>query len=164
MAERSTPFILEPDGTRREGAFLPFKVCAPDTGGLLSVCEFTLDAWDSGPVLHRHTDVDEAFYVVSGALEMQLDDERLVAPTGGFAWVPRGTAHTFANGGTDPVHVIALAVPGGIEDMFAEQAAHIVASGGAPDESVLDEIGRRHGATTLGPPIRALNAPAFESP
>ncbi|MDN5849773.1 MAG: cupin domain-containing protein [Nitrococcus sp.] len=162
MTDRAKPFVLEPGASRRDDAFLPFKVCAPDTGGLLSICEFTLAAWDSGPVLHVHSAIDEAFYVVSGTLEMQLDDERKLAIAGSFAWVPRGTGHTFANGGDDPVHVIALAVPGGIEEMFAEQAAHIAASQGPPDESVLDEIGRRHGGTTLGPPIRARNAPVVQ--
>jgi hypothetical protein len=30
---------------------------------------------------------------------------------------------------------------------------------GPPDHQVLDEIGKRHGSPTLGPPITAQNAP-----
>ena len=48
------------------------------------MCEFTLGGWESGPVLHRHDAVDEAFYVVAGRLEAQLDDRRVQVAAGGF--------------------------------------------------------------------------------
>jgi mannose-6-phosphate isomerase-like protein (cupin superfamily) len=138
---------------------LPFKATASDTGGLISVCEFTLGPWDSGPVLHMHTSVDEAFYVVTGDLELQLGEERVKATAGGFVWVPRGVAHAFANAGGEPVRVLGFAVPGGIEEQFAEQAAYLSSVQGPPDQQVLSEIGAHHGAPTLGPPIRAEGAP-----
>ena len=71
--------------------------------------------------------------------------------------MPRGTAHTFANAGPDPVHVLAL--PGGVEELFAEQAAYLASVQDPPDPSVLDEMGVRHGAPTVGPPIRSQSAP-----
>jgi mannose-6-phosphate isomerase-like protein (cupin superfamily) len=153
-------FVLPAGGTRREGAMLPFKLLAKESGGLISVCEFTLPGWASGPVLHRHEEVDEGFFVVSGRLEFQLDDARVAAGAGDFGWVPRGTAHTFACASPDPVHVVSFAVPGGVEDLFAEQWEYLSSLTGAPDPSVLDSIGSRHGAPTLGPPIIASNAPA----
>jgi len=61
--------------------------------------------------------------VVAVPLKDQLDDPRLQVAAGGVVWVPRGTAHTFANAGPDPVQVLALALPGGVEELFAEQAA-----------------------------------------
>jgi mannose-6-phosphate isomerase-like protein (cupin superfamily) len=139
---------------------LPFKLLAQDSAGALSVCEFTLNAWESGPVLHSHVEVDEAFFVVRGLLEAQLGDSRVQAEEGGFLWVPRGTAHTFANASQGTLHVLALAAPGGIEHLFAEQAAHIANTGGNPAAEVMDRLGRKHGALTLGPPIRSANAPA----
>ena len=138
---------------------LPFKVSSADTAGSMSVCEFRLEAWGSGPVLHAHDAVDEGFFVAAGLLEVALGDERHRAAPGSFIWVPRNTPHTFANAGEEPVHVLALALPGGIEHMFAEQAAHLESTNGQPDPEVLDEIGKRHGAVTLGPPIRAEGAP-----
>jgi mannose-6-phosphate isomerase-like protein (cupin superfamily) len=160
MAEdRAAPFLLGPDESRVDAAMLPFKVTAADSAGAASVCEFRLDAWGSGPVLHAHHAVDEGFFVVTGLLEVALGDERHQAMAGSFIWVPRGTAHTFANAGEEPVHVLALAMPGGIEHMFAEQAAHLTASNGESSIAALDEIARRHGAVTLGPPIRAHSAP-----
>lgn len=101
--------------------------------------------------------------MVAGRLEAQLDDQRVQVAAGGFLWVPRGTAHTFANAGPDPVHVLALALPGGVEELFAEQAAYLASVQGPPDPSVLDQIGVRHGAPTVGPPIRSHSAPLSRS-
>ncbi len=161
MEDRAAPYVLAAGESRRQDAILPFKALASDTGGLLSVCEFTLGPWESGPVLHLHSSVDEAFYVVAGRLELQLGDRRRQAAAGGFVWVPRGTAHAFANAGPEPLHVLALAMPGGVEELFAEQAAYFATIQGPPDSQVLDQIGVRHGAPTLGPPIRASDAPSI---
>jgi quercetin dioxygenase-like cupin family protein len=158
VEDRAAPYALAPGESRRQDARLPFKALPSDTGGLLSVCEFTLGPWESGPALHRHTWVDEAFYVVAGQLELQLNEQRLQAAAGGFLWVPRGTAHAFANAGSEPLHVLALALPGGIEELFAEQAAYLASVQGPPDPQVLNRLGARHGAATLGPPIRAKGA------
>ena len=159
MTQLSASYVLPAGETRIENAMLPFKVLADDSGGAISVCEFVLPGWSSGPVLHRHDAVDEGFFVVSGRLEFQLDDVRRVAGAGDFAWVPRGTAHTFACAGEDPVHVVGFACPGGIEHLFAEQHAYLGSLDGPPDTKVLDEMGVRHGAPTVGPPITASNAP-----
>ena len=159
MAERAEPFLLAPGGTRLDGAILPFKLLAGDSGGSISLCEFRLPGWASGPVLHAHDDVDEGHFVIAGRLDVQLGDDRLIADAGAFAWVPRGTAHAFASASAEPVHVLSFAVPGGIERLFAEQADYLSALSGPPDPAVLAEIGRRHGAPTLGPPIRSPEAP-----
>ena len=110
-----------------------------------------------------HTDIDEAFFVSRGSLEAQLGEDRVAIGEGGFLWVPRGTAHTFANAGPDPVHVLALATPGGIEDLFAEQYEYLTSLDGPPDLAVLDEMSQRHGSPTVGPPIRARKAPSTTS-
>jgi mannose-6-phosphate isomerase-like protein (cupin superfamily) len=86
--DRAAPHVLATGESRRDDAILPFKALARGTGGLLSACEFTLGGWASGPVLHLHEEVDEAFYVVRGKLEAQLGDQRVQAETGGFLWVP----------------------------------------------------------------------------
>lgn len=88
VGNRAAPYVLAPGALRRHDAVLLFKVLGRDIGGLLSLCEFTLDPWESGPVLHRHTSVDEAFYMVAGRVAAQLN-QRLQAAAGGFVWVPR---------------------------------------------------------------------------
>lgn len=159
MEYRAEPFLLAAGETRLEGAMLPFKVLASDSDGLISVCEFTLPGWSTGPVLHRHDAVDEGFFVVSGQLEIQLDERRVAATAGDFAWVPRGTAHTFACASSVPVHVVGFATPGGIEHFLTEQWQYLSTLDGPPDPGVMDEMGKRNGSPTLGPPIRATNAP-----
>lgn len=112
MGELARPFVLGAGQTRLAGAILPFKLVAKDSGGRISVCEFTLPGWSSGPVLHSHDTVDEGFFVVSGVLEFQLGVDRIVANAGDFGWVPRGTPHTFASASEESVHVIGFATPG----------------------------------------------------
>lgn len=162
MRTRAAPYVIGPGESRRDDALLPFKACAADTDGALSFCEFTLGPWDPGPVLHVHTAVDEALYVVSGTLLTQLGEQRSEVDAGAFVWMPRGVGHAFSNAGPEPVHVLALAVPGGLEEMFAEHAAYFASLQGPPDPAVLDGIGARHGGTTLGPPIRADGAPVVD--
>ena len=159
MDDVAEPFVVGPGATRADGAMLPFKLSARDSNGALSICEFTLGPWDSGPVLHKHDGVDEGFYVVTGTLEAQVGDRRIQAEAGSFVWVPRGTAHAFANGGPVALHVVAFALPGGIEALFAEQAAYFASLEGPPDLEVLSAMGERYGAPTLGPPIRSEAAP-----
>jgi quercetin dioxygenase-like cupin family protein len=159
MPDRSAPYLLRAGATRMDGAMLPFKVLASDSAGLISMCEFTLPGWSSGPVLHSHDDVDEGHFVISGTLEVQLGDERHTAFAGDFAWVPRGTPHTFAAASEEPVHAVSFATPGGIEHLFAEQWEYLSSLTGPPDPAVMDEIGRRHSSPTLGPPITASGAP-----
>ena len=48
----------------------------------------------SGPGPHHH-DQDEGFYVLDGQITYQAGGETLVATTGSFVWIPRGTVHAF---------------------------------------------------------------------
>lgn len=153
MADRSGPYLLRAGATRVEGAILPFPLTAADSAGGISICHFTLPPRSSGPVLHSHDAVDEGHYVLAGELEVRLGDQRLTAHEGDFAWVPRGTAHTFANGSDEPARALSFAVPGGIEHLFAEQWSYLESLDGPPDPEVMAEIGLRHGAPTLGPPL-----------
>ncbi len=109
-------------------------------------------------MLHSHDAVDEGFFVVSGEVEMQLGKERRSAGPGCFAWVPRGTPHTFANASAEEFHVVGFPGPGGVEHLFAEQWEYLSGTE-TPDPAVLEAMGRRHASPTLGPPIRATNAP-----
>lgn len=82
--------------------------------------------------------------MVSGRLEFQLDDARVAAGAGDFGWVPAWNSA-----------YVRVCVAGSGE--------YLSGLTGPPDASVLDAIGSRHGAPTVGPPIIASNAPATES-
>ncbi|MBV9161597.1 MAG: cupin domain-containing protein [Pseudonocardiales bacterium] len=97
--------------------------------------------------------------MLSGELELQIGDERSIVSPGGFAWVPRGTPHTFANAGEVAARGITIATPGGIERMFEELAEYIASTNNRPQQGELDAIRHRHDGATLGPPIRSSRAP-----
>ena len=152
---RSGPFILGPSQARLDAPSGPafknaFKLLASDTAGQFSLLEWSLDPWQSGPGLHAHN-FDEAFYVLSGEVEFQVDNDRHVLGPRQLAWVPRDTPHSFANAGPEPALGISVADPGGLEDILTAHAA------GAPLRS-------EFGMALLGPPIRADRAPREPGP
>jgi mannose-6-phosphate isomerase-like protein (cupin superfamily) len=158
--QRAAPYVLRASKSRDvPGGLQGFKIRADDSAGLVSFFEFTLGAWESGPSLHLHRTSDESFYVLNGNLEMQVGEQRYLLGPGEFAWVPRGTAHTFANAGPVAARALTIATPGGIEDFFVEQSQYLASSGEHPEIGVLAEIRERHGGALLGPPIRAREAP-----
>ncbi len=63
------------------------------TGGSHSLM-WQLCPQGSGPGPHYH-DQDEGFYVLDGQITYQAGDKTLVATTGSFVWIPRGTVHAF---------------------------------------------------------------------
>ncbi|MGI5128064.1 cupin domain-containing protein [Pseudonocardia sp. CA-107938] len=152
--ERAPAFV------RRGSGSSDFLVRARESAGLVSVLEFGLDGWQAGPDLHLHEQSDEMFYVLSGELEMQVGTERHVLGQGDFAWVPRGTAHTFVNATGEPARALTVATPGGLEDFLADQAAYLAGLAGPPDRDELDRLRRRHGGRLLGPPITATRQPS----
>jgi mannose-6-phosphate isomerase-like protein (cupin superfamily) len=154
MNQRAAPYVLTPDQARSHpGTFPPVKAGAADTGGLLTVTEGVLGPGTPGPPLHLHEDSDECFYVVEGRLLLQVGEDRHEVGPGCFAWVPRQVPHTFANVSAGPVRLLGIAVPGGIEELFAEQAAYFARLQGPPDLAELAAIGARHRGRLLGPPI-----------
>ena len=48
----------------------------------------------SGPGPHYH-DQDEGFFVSEGEITYMAAGEQLIAKTGSFVWIPRGTVHSF---------------------------------------------------------------------
>ena len=101
-----------------------------------AACSRSARAWwgpDPRPPLHVHEDADECFYVVEGRLLVQVGEERHELGPGGFAWLPRQVPHTFANVSARPVRLLGIAVPGGIEELFAEQSAYFAQLQGPPD-------------------------------
>jgi len=78
---------------------------------------------------------------------------------GCFAWLPRQIPHTYANVSASPVHMVGGAVPGGIEEFFAAQAAYFARQQGPPDPERIAAIWAGHGLI-VGPPIEVAAARA----
>ena len=80
------------------GGEVIFKVRGEQADGKLTAFE-TVVAPREGPPLHVHGDEDETLYVLEGEVRFKLGDELYVGGPGAFAFVPRGTSHTFQNVG-----------------------------------------------------------------
>ena len=55
---------------------------------------------------HVHRRDDEAWYVLEGALVVQMDDKEVEVPAGCGVIVPRGTPHTYWNPGPSPTRYV----------------------------------------------------------
>jgi len=60
-----------------------------------------------GPPLHTHK-TEEAHIVLSGTMDYVIGDKRFTAEGPYVARVPAGVPHTFANGGSTPLNLIAV--------------------------------------------------------
>jgi len=55
---------------------------------------------------HLHHNDDEAWYVLEGALRVQVGEDEVEVPTGSGVFVPRGTPHTYWNPGPGRVRYL----------------------------------------------------------
>lgn len=100
----------------------------------------------AGPPLHLHLEQDEVWYVLSGTLRFRLNDSIEHASTGAWAFVPRGTAHTFQNIGTEPAHVLVMFTPAGMEPFFEHLPKQ-------PTDADVARLGEPCGMRVLGPSL-----------
>jgi mannose-6-phosphate isomerase-like protein (cupin superfamily) len=75
-------------------ALMTTKASMAETAGAYSLTEHLVTA-ASNPPMHVQVDEDEAFYVLDGAIEFEVDGDTVVAEPGTFAFVARGAAHCF---------------------------------------------------------------------
>ena len=88
-----------------------------ETGGLIDASVVTQPA-GIAPPLHVHTREAEAWYLLDGTLTYQAGEERVELEPGGFIFLPRGLPHAFRT--TSAVRYLALALPGGVLEMYDE--------------------------------------------
>ena len=110
------------------------------------------------PPLHVHAREEEAFYILEGEVEFELDGERTVARPGAFVMLPRAVTHGFA-ALTDVVRMLSLFAPGGAEELFRDFSVPARSPGLPPQTEPLPDfeaLGRRmsdEGITIVGPPL-----------
>jgi quercetin dioxygenase-like cupin family protein len=143
-----TDFLVVPPGggeqlTIRGGSTLAFKVVSADTGGAFSLHERRVPPGGRRPPAHVHPDRTEAFWVLDGQAEFELDGELVTAVAGSFVLVPGGVAHTFGASAAAPAHLLVLHAPA-LDDYFRELAA-LWSGPEPPDEDTEQALMRRHG-------------------
>ena len=146
------PFLVVDDEQRRD----PWRIVAGGerTGGLVTLGDARMPPRTPGPGRHSHSREDEAIYVTSGVLTVEVGDQRHQVGPGSLIWLPRGIPHTFANLSDEPVWAVGVITPSGLEKMFAEIAAHVAALTGPPDPQAITAINTKYGVCAVdGPPL-----------
>jgi mannose-6-phosphate isomerase-like protein (cupin superfamily) len=107
--------VVGPGEGQREytarGSVMFFKAVAEQDGGDFSLMERTLPPGGRRPPPHRHTNCSEAYFGLDGLVSVIVEDRELTVGPEGFVLVPRGTAHTFGNGGTEPARLLVIHAP-----------------------------------------------------
>src|SRR5262245_9188513 len=119
------PFVRDPAaGPTRNvlGVTHVYKATATETAGSFSLWEAVVPPGAGAPP-HTHDREHEAFYVLSGVLLIEFEDEpapcRVAA--GGFFFGARRRRHAFRNVSDAPARVLIMSVPScGLDLMFAE--------------------------------------------
>ena len=133
------------------GMRLRFLCDAHDTDGAWSLMEEDIPI-GHGPPPHRH-DWDEAYYVISGALDFQMDGKPVRIEAGEFAYLPRNTVHAFKGGSETPARVLIFAAPAHSSAFFKDVNREVRT---VPDDlDKVPEIGHRHGIEFMPPATQA---------
>jgi quercetin dioxygenase-like cupin family protein len=142
------PIVLDPgqgDALQARGSVMLFKAVAATTGGAFSLHERHLPPGGRRPPPHRHTDAQEAFYVLEGEVELTLGPEAVRGGPGTFVLVPGGLAHTFGNPSSVPARVLVLHAPA--MDQYFRELQALWAGPTPPDRDAELGLMRRHGMT-----------------
>ena len=120
------PTILGPDDGERmiiHGSnVMTFKALEESTGGHYSLCHYEAEAGWPGAEIHSHPGFEEAFYVLEGEFEFQIEGAVHRARPGTFVLVPRGVEHTFRNPTNAPAKLLGIFSPPGAEQAFRSRA------------------------------------------
>ena len=111
-------------------------------------------AAERGTPFHRHTDEDEAFYVLDGELRLFLEGGReVLGQAGSYIHIPRGVAHGFRT--LTRARLLVLSAPTGFVD-FTREYGHPAPRAELPPPAVpdfprLEAIARKYHIELLGP-------------
>jgi quercetin dioxygenase-like cupin family protein len=114
---------------------------AQETGGSWSLFEEEV-ALGMGPPPHRH-DWDEAYYILEGEIDFEIDGERVKSGKGDFNYLPRNTVHGFKGASASPARVLIFAAPAHGSEFFRELNEEV--RNLPADREKIPQIGERHG-------------------
>jgi mannose-6-phosphate isomerase-like protein (cupin superfamily) len=100
-----------------------YVLTSAESGGAIAVVEHVVAPNVLAAPVHRHSRENEYSFVLQGRLGVFQDDDEVIATAGDLVFKPRGHWHTFWNAGDEPLRVLELIVPGGLEELFVTLAA-----------------------------------------
>lgn len=112
LPENAQAYVLQPDdGQRIENLGLRILTTNAQTNGSFMAGTVT-NPGPGGPPLHTHHALDEFLFVLQGTYRFRVGDREFEGGSGTFAYIPRGTSHTFAGVGTEEGRVLFVTLPG----------------------------------------------------
>jgi quercetin dioxygenase-like cupin family protein len=111
-----------------------FKAVGEETDGAYALFEAIVPP-EGGPPPHLHRREQEAFYIIEGKVQFQVDGRTIDAGAGTFVHIPVGVPHTFKNVRSTPARMLILVVPAGFEKFLVE-VGHPMADASAPPPPV----------------------------
>ena len=114
---------------------------AHETGGSWSLFEEQVPL-GMGPPPHRH-DWDEAYYILDGEIDFEVDGGSVKSGKGDFNYLPRNTVHGFKGASASPAHVLIFAAPAHGSEFFRELSEEVQRL--PEDGAKIPHIGERHG-------------------
>lgn len=114
---------------------------ARETGGAWSLFEEEVP-FGMGPPPHRH-DWDEAYYILEGEVDFEVDGMPVRSAKGDFNYLPRNTVHAFKGASTTPARVLIFAAPAHGTEFFQELSSEVRAL--PADAGKIPQIAERHG-------------------
>lgn len=114
---------------------------AKETGGAWSLFEEEV-SFGMGPPAHRH-DWDEAYYILKGEVDFEIDGEPVRSAAGDFNYLPRNTVHGFKGASAEPARVLIFAAPAHGSEFFRELNEEVRSL--PEDGPKIPVIGERHG-------------------
>jgi mannose-6-phosphate isomerase-like protein (cupin superfamily) len=130
------------------GQLVTFRLTSEETAGNFSIVEINSFPGEGVPP-HLHTDREELFYVLDGAVEFTFGPRIERVGRGSLVFVKRGQFHGFRNVGSEILRLFDLHSPGGFESFFEEAGVPATASSRPSAERVdpdrLLPLLRKHG-------------------
>jgi len=97
---------------------------------------------------HVHARHEESFVVLEGRYEVRVGEDIIVAVSGDYVFIPRGTPHTYRNVGPEPARLLNIMSPSDGVQLLSDLGS---LAGTKVDDTLLAEIHSRHGATLVSP-------------
>ncbi|MBO0840981.1 MAG: cupin domain-containing protein [Sciscionella sp.] len=129
-------------GSQRSGT--RFVAPGSATEGRFGLFEYTMTAHADGPGPHYHRGFGEAFYILSGELEVLANEVWTPAGAGDFVYVPPRGVHGFRNRSDDDVRFLILFAPGIARERYFEGLAELRAGGRTPTVEEIDAFAAEH--------------------
>ena len=134
------------------GGAIEFKVRAEETAGALTALE-TAGPREKARRYTRMRIQDEVIYFLEGRFRLKIEDTVRDAPSGSFAFIPKGVPHTWQNVDDAPGRLLVMFMPGAPEmERFFERFSAVAADDGSV-AGAFATLADPAGMKVLGPPL-----------